>query len=595
MSPNDGHLDFGDIFSLLHRELTDEGYNITNLYEEEFNLPIDLCCTRAIDEKPEYCFVLVASLDHISDDFQKMLMFYQYYISYDYKPSEYKIILAVPAEAAVDRIPYYADTEVEKAQDFYKENGFGLWKISEQGIDKETCSPVPLWDRITKDYVDNIAKNDRKLLKIQDMIGGFVDKYVHFTALGIIGPTTQERRYIKFEERHIDSQLLQKILKLKNISFRDYLYQKVTEHLSYKGYKGDEYGFVRDVFSQLWKDSIGVSYNDFLEKFDPALQHVFAGKLEADKKAYRDHYIHQFQVFLSGLIIMDILYDDFSSKYKEPEICWLITSSFHDMAYPVQRYDEWSDEFFKNIFSVGEMGRLELRSKFIDNSFLTCVSRLVTRLCSVFLGEELTGNWYASKNNLIHCLYQEITEPKNHCVLSSVSLLKMVEEQYSSEIHLEGLGFDDILDKIIVPSALSIALHDKYLWRKLKDKEKWQSQGEQCPLPLLKFEADPLTFLLIFCDSIQEWGRPYKSDEELMEERKEYFYLKEFAYDPSNREFNITLWSPNHKRGERFFASKEEELKEIRTFIQQPHHTKFTIRVEDEDGKGESYSMVGST
>jgi len=169
----------------------------------------------------------------------------------------------------------------------------------------------------------------------------------------------------------------------------------------------------------------------------------------------------------------------------------------------------------------------------------------------------------------------------------------MVKEQYSSEIHLEGLGFDDILDKIIAPSALSIAIHDKYLWRKLKDEERWQSKGERCPLPLLKYEADPLTFLLIFCDAIQEWGRPYKSDEELAEERKEYFYLKEFAYDPSNREFNITLWSPNQKRSAKFFTSKEEELKEISTFIQQPSHTKFNIRVEDGAGKGETYPMGG--
>lgn len=594
VSPNDGQLDFGDIVSLIHKELADEGYNVTNFYEEELNLPIDLCCDREINEKPEYCFVLVASLDHISKDFQKMLMFYQYYISYDYKPSEYKVILAVPAGAKVEHTPYYADSEAEKEQDFYKEKGFGLWKVSEQGIDKETYSPMPLWDRITKDYVDNIAKNNKRLLNIQDTITSFADKYIHDAVLGIRGPIIKGREAIKLEERHIDSQLLQKILKLKKISYRNYLYQKITEHLSYKGYKSDEYDFVQEVFSKLWEDSIRIPYSDFLKKFDPALQHVFVEKTMADKKAYRDHYIHQFQVFLSGLVIMDILYDDFSSKYQEPEICWLITSSFHDMAYPVQRYDEWSDEFFKNIFGVGEMGRLELRSKFIDNSFLTCVSRLLTRLCSVFLEEDLTGDWYTSKSNLIHCLYQEVTEAKNHCILSSVSLLKMVEEQYRDEIDLKGLGFDDVFDKIIIPSALSIAIHDKYLWRKLKDEGKWQSQGERCPLPLLKYKTDPLTFLLIFCDAIQEWGRPYKSDEEYGEERKQYFYLKDFTYD-SSKGFNITLWSPGHNRTEKFFTSKEEELNEISTFIQQPSHAKFNIRVEDKDGNGESYSMGGPT
>ena len=61
--------------------------------------------------------------------------------------------------------------------------------------------------------------------------------------------------------------------------------------------------------------------------------------------------------------------------------------------------------------------------------------------------------------------------------------------------------------------------------KQLKDKEHWEKLDEKCPIPLIKYETDPLTFLLIFCDSFQEWGRPFKSKEE--------YYIKEGKQHPS--------------------------------------------------------------
>lgn len=595
VSPNDEHLDFRDIVNILYEDLTREGYTISTLYEEEPSLPIDFYCKKTIGKTPEYIFILVASLKNISKEFQKKLMFYQYYLSYDYKPWQYKVILAIPASSTIELIPFYASTEEDRKKDFYKENGFGLWKVNKEHIDKETYNAISLWDRINRDYVDIIAKTDKKLLEVSDKVTYFTDKYVHDAILGIRGDPTDPIRGIipiKFEERHIDAKLLQMNLKLNNISYKDYLFKVIGEHLSYKG---NEYEFIKKVFSELWEDLIGVSYNDFLDIFDPALQHIFAEESSIKKRVhrYRDHYIHQFQVFLSGLLIIDSQYEEFSRRYKEPEICWLITSSFHDMAYPVQLYDEWSDIFFKKVFNVGHMGGLELKTKFIDNSFLSCISRLLTRLCSVFMGEEMNENWYVDKNSLIQCFHREITEPKNHCILSSISLLKIIQEQYANKIRVAELEYNDILENIVVPCALSIALHDDDLWKQLKDKKHWEKLGEKCPIPLIKYETDPLTFLLIFCDSFQEWGRPFKSKEEYyIEEGKQLFYLKDFSCDPTAG-FCVTLRTLNQKRDEKFFVRKEDELKEISAFLQQPSHTSFTIRIEDDDGNGENYPMVG--
>lgn len=583
-------MDFSDMVSLLSDDFVREGYRVSNLYEEEPYLPIDLYCTRSRGKTQEHCFVLVASINHITDEFQRKLLFYLYYLSYDYKPSEYKIILAIPASASVERIPYYADTAEDRSKDFYKENGFGLWRVSEKDIDKETCNAITLWDRISRDVINNIARRDRRLLRIKDAIINFVDKYIHDSVLGIRGEKISGLIPIQFEESHIDARLLHRILKLDRISYKGYLFEAISEHLSYKG---SEYELVTKVFSKLWEDWIGVSYIDFLEIFDPALQHVFAETKEASKGVYRDHYIHQFQVFLSGLYIIDNLYDDFARRYSKPEICWLITSSFHDMAYPVQLYDEWSDEFFEKVFNIKQMGGLELKSKFVDQSFLTCMGYLLARLCSLTTGGEVSGNWFAQKNGLVQCFYKEITEPKNHCILSSISLLKMIQEKASNLNQIAGLEYEDALNNIFIPSALAIALHDHALWGKLKDEKEWGRLGEECPLPLLKYETDALTFLLVFCDNIQEWGRPSKSKTAYKEEIKQLFYLKDFTYDTANS-FTVTLWTPNHKRTEQFFVDKETELKEVSTFLQQPFNVCFNIRLEDEDGNGETLPMSGT-
>ena len=60
---------------------------------------------------------------------------------------------------------------------------------------------------------------------------------------------------------------------------------------------------------------------------------------------HRDHYLHQFQVFLMGSCILDKLLDlnhpDIISNTKI-DVQWLIASSFHDMAYPLQLYEDWA-------------------------------------------------------------------------------------------------------------------------------------------------------------------------------------------------------------------------------------------------------------
>ena len=115
---------------------------------------------------------------------------------------------------------------------------------------------------------------------------------------------------------------------------------------------------------------------------------------------------------------------------------------------------------------------------------------------------------------------------------------------------------------------------------------------EKVPLNVLKFEDDPLSFLLIFCDNIQEWGRPSQSKIDDKEEIKKRFYLEDIKYD-STTGFYFTIWTPNHKKTRRFFEKKRIELGKTKTFLQQSSATKFVIRLEDKKHDGEDFEMQG--
>ena len=224
---------------------------------------------------------------------------------------------------------------------------------------------------------------------------------------------------------------------------------------------------------------------------------------------------------------------------------------------------------------------------------MNCTNCLIAKLCSVFCKEELKGDWLTKKKELLRFFYEKITKAKNHCILSSMSLLKILREEHKNKITIGNMDFEHICQDIIIPSALAIAIHAEEVWRQLRDKRKWQKLKAEVPLPVLRFEDDPLSFLLIFCDTIQEWGRPSQSQTAEKGRNRKRFYLRDLQYDPK-RGFNVIIWTPYDLKTRKFFKTKKTELGEIETFLQQPSDVKFAIRLEDENHKGEDFEMQGS-
>lgn len=591
-------------------------------------LPIDLILVekrRELTEQEQYqgaskkktklvynytLFFLISSRKTLSRKnlhyFEKRLSFYLYYFSRISEPQRFRITVIIPTSINLPR----------EFSQFCAESALGLWTINltkgiRKGRRREICKPQTLRERMISEFgkaIDNPEEVGEAIEKIcreigvedadsfrkaiKESAGDFTilfEKYILEAADAIAGVTD-----VEFGRRYLDRELLHQTCRLNKVSYRAKLIELVTQHLD-ENY--DDYEFVSEVFKILWKECFGIRYVKFLETFEPALLHVFA---EGERDIiYRDHYIHQFQVFLLGLYIINKRYESFAKKYKKPELCWLITSSFHDMAYPVQLYDDWTDKFFDKVFKVKNLGHIELKTNFIDKSFLRAFSYLIVKLCEVIKGKAPDSNWVAKENELLQCFYEEITGPKrkNHGVLSSLCLLKLMQERFAQTVRIEGMNYEEAFDYIFVPSALAIALHDDNMWEKLRNEEKWKGRVGRCPLPVLEFELDPLSFLLIFCDAIQEWGRPTKSKMAgKKEERWNRFYLKSMKYEPDIG-FDITIHTPNHKRAEEFFAKKEKEFRNLQTFLKQPPNVEFTIHLEDKDGEGikEGFRMLGTS
>ena len=564
---------FSDMVSWLRYDFEKEGYHVSNTIEKYPHLPIDLFCTKSNEGKKEYCVVLVASINNISNEFQKKLLFYQYYLSLHYEPSQYKLVLAIPASAEVDVVYFNAEKKEEKEEDFYEVRGFGLWKVeSKDNIDKESYKPIPLGKKMLEDFGHDIAKKDeededKELLKKSTKIMPFVDRYVHDSVLGIAGFYP-----IRFEERYIDAKLLEKVLNAKEIIYKDDLFDITSEHLSNKG---DDFKFCTSALDALWiKHVKNENYPDVHMKLEPLLRELYP--------KYRDHYIHQFQVFLLGALIIDGLID--SQKIKQEltyDLCmgWLLASTFHDFTYPVQKHDEYIADFFKQSLGIEEsLGFLELKDNYTEYSFSACIEHILYSAAKCFNDKDFNKEAGAENFNKIRdFFYYKITQNKNHGLLSSLGLLKKFRNK---------LDFNHIL----LPAAVATALHDDEIWQLLhgleatnkKEVEYIACVREIAPLCKLDFDDHPLAFLLILCDNIQDWGRHCEDDKLSEGLLAANICLKDIVFDSGG--VTVQLFYNDTREGHKFMTDKFDMLGKIEKLLKSPK-IKFVIEFWDKKRK----------
>lgn len=350
--------------------------------------------------------------------------------------------------------------------------------------------------------------------------------------------------------------LMEKIGKLNRISYSDEIRQFKEECDSTAR---DLYDIIIGSLESLWvrKYEKSEAYRRF------AIFQTYEQVLFKDPR-YRDHFIHQFQVFLSGLPIIEEFYDDihatYSSKFGgEAEInadfSWLLAATFHDIGYIVQKFDTGLNSFFKEFLDVQNIPiNIDLGKLLLERNFQDYIDKLTSLYLTLY--DDKTDNWrYTGLHRIDHDLRKLLTSKcisdRNHGLISSLILLDRIEHSEVAK-STEGYG-NRLFSSVIMPAGLSIALHDSKIFCDPK-------------ISPIEFKKDPLTFILIYCDTIQEWGRPINAagtgNNEYMPQLTEFSITKDrvcatLTYEKI-QEFNLN--------GQKTTTYDEKE-REIRTVL----------------------------
>lgn len=606
-------LNFFEIYSLLQEKLKYLGYK-PRREEEKRGLPIHLFYVKDEKKKTEENLILqIFVMDEspekkFFEEFFKRLQFYMFSLH-----PQIKVAIVVPE--------WMSDSIKEQIKKKCKNKNMtpkiGLWEINNNGEIEKRVNPESIREameeKIRDDYFNYKVKgqkvNIEPLRNIKDVkkMNEAIEKICEGTALIADGFIDNSVQALLLEPPHNQGEtqicdvLMREIYEIRNLIYADELREVANEFFSINP---EDYPFVKKWFKDLWGNEkilkvkakypdIGGEYEDLLKKLSPT---------------YRDHFTHQFQVFLVGALIMDKVFEIYTpdkNKNKKDNWSrgWLLAATLHDFAYPVQDYDQWSNVFLRQILRFDEpLSSLELKRAYVENTLLSRIEHIIPSLNTSSYKGLKEKEKVDLCNRIRRFLYYEITERKNHCLMSSLALLKVFESKI------------EIFSNLVLPASIAIAIHDDDIWHilsgqrnetrfpetgryianllNIKEKltgeelskqkpefveilksKKFASQWlvdicsdiwdifERPPLPHIKFEDQPLAFLLILCDNLQDWGRPF-GDEELQKNLKAADpKFKGVTVDSRLKQIQIQLYTNFSPQARKFLDRKMEDLK----------------------------------
>jgi hypothetical protein len=211
----------------------------------------------------------------------------------------------------------------------------------------------------------------------------------------------------------------------------------------------------------------------------------------------RGHEMHQFNVGILGLFLLEIYVSESDTlkeyiaklkKWKPEDVvkAWLITAFLHDHAHPICHMLQKAPFIYKQKkVSPDSVKSLEAYDKALNYAYDYVLSSDLRNVYTLFSsGKDKDGftelkNLITKELTKIQCSYEvKPGEVPDHGIMSAVNLLNRLPSLKSYYIHAE---------EIVRTSARAIALHNLA-------KE-------------IVLEKEPILFLLVLCDEIQEWGR----------------------------------------------------------------------------------------
>jgi hypothetical protein len=270
---------------------------------------------------------------------------------------------------------------------------------------------------------------------------------------------------------------------------------------------------------------------------------------------YRDHFMHQFHVFLSGYIIIysygiDYFQNLLNQLYGEHIInlsdqktkkclsfskidvlrVWALASLFHDCGYAFEKLGQGLEDFSNKVLNS------ILKSYFfwddtIFNDEGNNISTEIEKICNYLTPCKMSSN--LDRLSLFKILLQEGIKNNDHGVISAIILL----QKYNRDS--EGYNVP-LINQLIYIASLAISMHNSNVFSKIKTQ--------------ICIQKNPIMFLLSFCDLSQEWGRK-RSD--LGNNYNAIPHLQSFKVplsdeaDPKKKNTEIILYYPPGEQGQK--------------------------------------------
>lgn len=214
---------------------------------------------------------------------------------------------------------------------------------------------------------------------------------------------------------------------------------------------------------------------DIVDNIGPAFEPLLGTDVR-----YREHFAHQFQVFLLGYYLInenDSLQEKLTSSLQsinhrnynleDALRVWFIASMFHDFSYSVGKMEDWLKKYFK---------RVEVPPKFQVN------------------WTDIYTHYEAGKTNLVELISGKTNEAEDKIAgIIKDAFIKEYDHGVISALVLMNILHNKIEKDLLKEACCAIALHTEAVYSKF-DK--------------LKIDQFPFAFLLVFCDNAQQWGRP---------------------------------------------------------------------------------------
>jgi len=371
-------------------------------------------------------------------------------------------------------------------------------------------------------------------------------------------------------------------------NYKETIFNSIMEFLEQKNEK-TACNVYKSFFEAYW---IGIQdeVNPFLEltqlmkKFEKN-----SGKL---LEKHRDHYIHTVFVFLLGLSIYiqnsnyqgifvkyaldkDVYPDSYETNHEEFFYRWGLASLSHDIAYPLEIIVKQANEYIKFVCQYGDpvediMGfklTLSTSSEFLDLPVLKPKKPYETDFYNiygennpVFLADSIPMlSFVLSKNfkldfEKVKISLNELVENMNsqgfidHGFFSAIIMLRWYYHLIKKTNWHPAYFYFPVLD-----SSSAVLLHNFYKHKLMKDPFNLE--------PMLA-NQNPIAYLLILCDELQEWSR--KGFGRIDTEKESPI---DFNISISDSDFNINYKYLQETETIGYLKVKKENLNKVITII----------------------------